>query len=957
MRKWLLPILLLWAITPITNANLFHDSNLDWKTIQTEHFRFHFHTDEQAIVQSFWPEAERAYQDITSLLNWRPEGKIDVVFTDEYDVSNGFARVFPRNNINIFISAPDDVETLEDHQGWLELVFRHELVHIVHLDKARGAPLFLRKIFGRQPLVIPTVFPNAMQPLWYIEGLATYMETDTEQGVGRGQSSYYDMLMRMEVMGGVKPIRQINQPIATWPAGTIRYLYGVHYHNFIRDRYGEDKIWKLVEGLSDNIVPYRIDSNTAYVFHRNQDEMWREFIKYLNEKYQPQLDAINQSGVVAGQPVSDDGYVADSVVTLGDRVFYSAFNFRSHPALMVSESGSPAKKVRDLNGGARLSVHKDRGILVTQPEPCRNARFYYDIYRVNPDGSDYRRITDCGRYRFAVWTNKGDRIIAVHNELGINSLQVLDENGKRLDTLWRGEAGEQIGPLAYSPVEDNLIAAVWRMPLGWNLERFDIKGRHWQPLTADNYIQNHPHFTRDGRHILYTSDENGIYNIYRLDLKTRERTRITNVLGGAFYPVEAEDGYFYIGYSPQGANLYHIKSVLEKPVNPLPGKLSPVAAPVSQAQTQATQSEALPLEDYSPWETIAPTWWLPYLQIDDQRKEFGAQTAARDALDRHLYSAQLAFDVENEWLVGGFDYLYDGFWPLIHFGISRETDLYVNGSDDTIRVRDDERLLLETIVPFLGANSAWMFHAGIATEREKDRWLADGVSPIADFREDFAGLALRYISANKYPLSVSRSEGRDVRFIYEDTDVIGNSDRKGQISIADWREFIHLGREHVLGLRLVEGRGRNNSELFRLGGIESDASLFTALTNGRVAPVFDQHDYSLRGYNEGHAQLRGRNMRLFSAEYRFPVWRIERGFMSPPVGINQLHGTVFYDIGGVWNNNASGPADHYAGAGFEVNADLDLLYNFRLNLSLGFAKGFDDVIGKDKVYLRIGSQF
>jgi hypothetical protein len=36
---------------------------------------------------------------------------------------------------------------------------------------------------------------------------------------------------------------------------------------------------------------------------------------------------------------------------------------------------------------------------------------------------------------------------------------------------------------------------------------------------------------------------------------------------------------------------------------------------------------------------------------------------------------------------------------------------------------------------------------------------------------------------------------------------------------------------------------------------------------------------------------------------------------------------------------------------------MDLLYDFRLNIVLGFASGLDDTIGEDKVYLRIGSQF
>ncbi|NIQ12742.1 MAG: hypothetical protein GWO08_23010, partial [Gammaproteobacteria bacterium] len=74
---------------------------------------------------------------------------------------------------------PTDASTLEDHAGWLETVITHEYVHTLHLDKARGFPLAAREVLGRWPLFLPfSVFPNAFQPRWLTEGIATYYETD-----------------------------------------------------------------------------------------------------------------------------------------------------------------------------------------------------------------------------------------------------------------------------------------------------------------------------------------------------------------------------------------------------------------------------------------------------------------------------------------------------------------------------------------------------------------------------------------------------------------------------------------------------------------------------------------------------------------------------------------------------------------------------------------------------------
>ncbi len=979
MKKWLIPTVVLWAVTFITHA--YHDSNLTWKTLETKHFRFHFHDKEEPIVQEFWSTAEQMHQELTGYLNWVPRDKIDVIFTDEFDISNGFARVIPRNNINIFVSAPDDQNSLEDHNGWIDLVFRHELLHIIHLDKARGVPLGFRKAFGRHPLLIPTSFPNAFQPLWYIEGLAVHKETDHKQGIGRGQSTYFDMLMRMEVMDGVKPLRRINQPISSWPAGIIPYLYGGHYHEFLHQRYGAKSIVDMVEGLSDNIVPYRINSNTVNVFRKDLDGMWAEFTNYLNKKHMAQVEKIEKVGVRGGVRLSDDGYVAGSTVAQGDTVYYSAFNYRSHPALMVSKAGQPARKLRNLNYGARLDLHPQQGLLITQPERCRSVRLYYDIYRVDIDGNNYQRLTHCARYRQAVWSRDGKHIIAAHNELGLNSLHLLDAEGQFIEVLWAGKQNEQIGRMSYSPTSDKVAASVWRKDHGWNLEQFDLSARTWTALTDDQFIQNHPSYTEDGKFIIYSSDEDGVYNAYKLDLDTLERTQLTNVIGGVFCPVLTSTGLFYTGYGINGFYPMYLAEVEETPastlktIKPKPVKqdeekpaiaAKPVdddSPPFLLADTDTVETTAvsgLPVTDYSPFETLAPTWWLPYLFIDEERTELGIQTIASDALDRHQFATFIAYDVENEWLVGGFDYFYFGFRPILHFGFDRETDLFTDGNDDLVRIRDERQVIAELVMPLNRLHDGWFLHAAAISEREKDLKVRSGVGSLPDLQEDIAAVAARYISAQRYPLSVSRSEGRDVRLIHEDSDVFGNSDanRKGQITVAEWREFIHFGREHVLALRLVEGRGNNNPSPFRLGGVQDDDTLLSVFINGgEASPLFNKREYTLRGYDEGRSELTGKNMRLASAEYRFPIWRIEHGWMTPPFGFNQIYGTAFYDVGGVWNDSGSGPDDYFAGTGFELNADVDLLYNFRIHLALGFATGLDDTLGEEKVYLRIGSQF
>jgi hypothetical protein len=958
MFRWLLPMLLLWAWCSVVSAGIYHDPDLTWQTIESDHFRIHFHDGEEALAQRFWPKAEQVYAETCPFLNWYPLDKTDVVLSDESDLSNGYTRVFPYNSVILYVAAPDEINSLEDYDDWLGLVFRHEFLHVVHLDKVSGLPSSLHSVFGRHPLL----FPNAYQPRWVIEGLATYAETDTQKGVGRGQSTYFNMLMRVETLSGFKPIRRVNQPISSWPAGETPYLYGVFFFEFVRDKYGEQAIKQMVENYSGNIIPFRINSNSVSVFHKDMSQLWDEYQAWLKQKYASVVAKVKQAGIRAGTELSHGGYHAGPLQALGDKIYFYQFTGESHAAIKVIDGQAPARKLLDVNLDARFSLHPRQGLLITQPEICRNARLYYDIYRADADGEHLQRLTHCARYRYAVWTGKGDQILAVHNELGNNRLDLLDGNGQRIETLWQGKDQEQIGQLTSNAQQPYIVASVWRPAQGWNLEKFDLQSKRWTALTHDRAIETQPQFSPDGSRIYYSADSDGIYNIYQYDLASGANTKLTNVLGGAFYPALTKGRLAYISYGIHGFDVAAMPLpaatvVASNETVATPTKTEPTvdSAPAPDKTQTATSAKPIPAHPYSPWSSLAPRYWSPEFVIDDQRTQLGLSTSGADVLLRHQFAASAEYDVKNKLGVGSFNYIYDGLWPILHLGFTRDNNFYVDGNNNTVLIRASDESVLETVVPFLALDQSWSWRAALITQTDHDVW-NNGTTPLPDTHDDLADIGLRYNSAKTYPLSVSRNDGRDVRLIYEDSDLYGDSQFKGQITVGEWREFIPLGGEHVLGLRWTEGHGQHNPKPFRLGGIQTDNTVLSTIMNGEVERFFNKRDYSLRGYSEGHVELAGKNMRLLSAEYRFPISRIERGWMIPPIGINQLHGTLFYDAGGVWDYG-SGPDHYYTGAGFELDADLDVFYNLRLRTSLGFAKGFDKTLGENKVYLRIGSEF
>ena len=238
---------------------------------------------------------------------------------------------------------------------------------------------------------------------------------------------------------------------------------------------------------------------------------------------------------------------------------------------------------------------------------------------------------------------------------------------------------------------------------------------------------------------------------------------------------------------------------------------------------------------------------------------------------------------------------------------------------------------------------------------EEDVVLKAGVTGEDNVVDYVAGAALVYDSTTRPIKSISRTQGRAISLVVEDSDAISGSDYSGQVYWGDWREFMRLGGEHVLALRYVEGKGDDTTRPFKLGGNFNTEALSSSVNDPIFGSPFKKRTYNLRGYREGLPQLQGHQMRLASAEYRFPLARIERGLMAPPVGLDKIHANVFYDLGAAWDQTSE-PEHHYRSYGLEVNFDTVFIYNAKVQITLGYAQGIDEG-GESQSYLRVGASF
>jgi hypothetical protein len=340
------------------------------------------------------------------------------------------------------------------------------------------------------------------------------------------------------------------------------------------------------------------------------------------------------------------------------------------------------------------------------------------------------------------------------------------------------------------------------------------------------------------------------------------------------------------------------------------------------------------------------------LAIDDDRTEVGAVTIGTDVLYRHFYALDLAYDFAQNSGVGSIDYVYDRWTPVFKLHAGRENVFSRDDNNDIRRVRAVDNAQAEVVLPWLTTDSRFSFHAAVVGVKEKDIDIGPGVPAKVPTTDELVGLATIWDSTQQFPLSISRSHGRELRLVAESSDVF-DSDYTGQVYTFGWREFLPLGAEHVLAFDFAEGWGTDQPRPFQLGGSQGVASAPDVLGAISFDSPFNVRDYPLRGYPQGLAQLTGRRMQLATVEWRFPILRVERGFMAPPLALHQLSGTLFYEGGRTWDID---PLNWYRDAGIELNIDTALLYSVRMNVRLGYAHGFD-VGGENRGYLQIGSSF
>jgi len=574
MKKLLLLIILFYPVSVFAK----YDPLFKWNTIETKHFQIHFHQGEELIAQRAAVISEDIHERLVPRIKWEPKEQTHIVFVDSMDGVNGMATPWPYNKIIVFITQPSGVVGFDLYDDGLRTLITHEYTHILQVDMVSGPAQRIQNIFGR------LYFPNGFQPVWLIEGLGTFEETEQTSG-GRGRSSVVDMMIRMAVLENRFPtLDQMAHMPDTWPAGQVPYNFGESFIQFIVEKYGRDKFADISTAYSGRGFPFLVNSTGKSVLGQSYENLWSEWKNMLEAKYKDQEKEVKLKGISGSVPLTQRGVlnIYPSFSPDGKKLAYVVTNNDEFPGIFIMNAdGSGDKKLVDNifsygAAGMNLSWSPDCGkLFYAKIELQNNTNFYNDIFCYNFKNRKEIRLTDGLRAKDPDISPDGKKLVFVTNKLGMNRLAMceISNNDEPIDIkkiIYLTEAGiNQYSNPRFSP-DGSKIAVSIRQEGGYaDIWIFNSNGEKIAELSHDRAVDDAPVWSPDGKFIYFSSDRTGIYNLYAYETETAKLFQVTNVLSGAFTPSASPDGkkLVFSLYSSKGfdINEMEINPALWKP--------------------------------------------------------------------------------------------------------------------------------------------------------------------------------------------------------------------------------------------------------------------------------------------------------------------------------------------------------------------------------------------------------
>ncbi len=792
-----------------------------------------------------------------------------------------------------------------------DAILYHEYGHAVDIFKAEGVTQWLQNLFGSSVITV------LHKSLAIIEGTAIYGEM-IRTGHSRANDPRESMMMRQRVLDNdIFPLDQLlyqyqrtdwpppymmTHNVGPWLVRYISETYGTEAMLDILDRLAADPLHLLYFTLNAfGIFSLPISANWGSVLKPaigvSGQEFHQGFSDWLNLQFEEQINQIQTEGVTESQKISPLTHWVNKPAwsPTGEWiVFLQTDDIRTTQLRLIRSDGSEDHSVvtTGSNGTVRSPLAfsakpawaPDGESFIYVYNDFRGEENFTNVFEYNLQMGKSKRLTEGVLAYNAIYTPDGQSIVFAANEEPDESPNLFRLDLETNETSLIKEMPEHLllDSWTVSPDGTQLTLSIWALGGYQDLYMMPIEGGELTPITQDLASDFNPTWTSDGEYVLYSSDGDGVNNIYAYRPSDNSFFKVTNVISGAYHPTVSPDldQIAFVGFGSQGYEL--------RTMNYDPSEWKSIPPP-SQTPIPVYQREKanLPVRAYNNNNWWVPDGWLPSFIGNQVSASFGS----KNALSQYNYSLNIGYDLT-------------------------QSKPFYNLSMDTVQGFSPMTTTVSIGESAFGSQQRISFSKTLPGEQALSHSFNFSLS-----RMSFSGME-RFSIAPRWGGSYSSSRDllrqRTRWNINNSHNFIPNEDLWQHQAIIDLQHDIRIPIETTtaLSLNLVAGLAEGGPPSFRVGG--------------RFGP------FAVRGQQPGSGM--GHQALVAGAEFRFPLWSLNREIFWP-VFVQGMNGKVFAEAG-----FAGSPLTFdqpIIGYGGELELALSLSYNVQFSLKVGATQALD----------------
>ncbi len=519
---------------------------------------------------------ENAFKFHSTLFNFQPTEKVNVLLQDFGDYGGGGAAAVPLNYISIGIAPMRYVYETAPANERMNWLMNHEMVHIVALDKSSRADrtwqkLFMGKVLASKDNPISMFYsylttPREYTPRWYHEGIATFLETWMAGGLGRALGSYDEMVFRTMVRDSSYIYDAVGLEsegkTVDFQGGANSYLYGTRIMSYLANKFGPERLLQWISRTDDSDAYY--SSQFKKVFGSSLDDEWSRWIAWEHDFQRTNLDSIRQYPVTSFRPISRRqlGSVSRLFYDPARGKIYCAISYPgqvAHIAAINIADGS-IERICDVKGAAlyyvsSLTYDPSAGKLYFTTDNNK----WRDLNVVDVKTGEVQMLMQDVRTGDFAFNQVDKSIWGVRHFNGISTLVRIPPPYTDWNTVYPWDYGKDIYDIEISPDGSVLTAALAEVDGSQRLIKLDIsrlrKGDATYEVLYDfensspaNFV-----FSPDGKYLFGTTYFTGVSNVVRYDFEKKKMEWLTNCETGFFRPVPySSDSLMIFQYTGNG---------------------------------------------------------------------------------------------------------------------------------------------------------------------------------------------------------------------------------------------------------------------------------------------------------------------------------------------------------------------------------------------------------------------